>query len=81
MSRRARITLEPDVETTFSEDTAVPEPETGVTGDASAAGGAEDVAATAVVGRGGLDKSTIFKTVLAGLAVVAMVLIWKNRRP
>ena len=41
----------------------------------------EDVAATAVVGRGGLDKSTIFKTVLAGLAGVAMVLIWKNRRP
>ena len=33
------------------------------------------------VGRAGLDRATIIKTVLAGLALVAMVLIWKNRRP
>lgn len=81
MSRRARITLEPEpeAETTFAEDTAAPEPETGVTDDA-AVEGADDAAATAV-GRAGLDRATIIKTVLAGLAVVAMVLIWKNRRP
>jgi hypothetical protein len=80
MSRRARITLEPEVETPFAEDTAAPEPEPGVTDDASVAG-ADDVAATAAAGRAGLNKATIIKTVLAGLAVVAMVLIWKNRRP
>jgi hypothetical protein len=79
MSRRARITLEPEAETTFAEDTAAPEHETGATDDAAVAG-AGNVAATAV-GRAGLDRGTIIKTVLAGLAVVAMVLIWKNRRP
>jgi hypothetical protein len=80
MSRRARITLEPEVEPPFVEDTAAPEPEPGVTEDAPVAG-ADDVAATAAAGGTGLDKATIIKTVLAGLAVVAMVLIWKNRRP
>jgi hypothetical protein len=79
MSRRARITLEPEVENPFVEDTAAPEPEPGVTDNASVAG-ADDVAATAA-GRAGLDKATLIKTVLAGLAVVVMVLIWKNRRP
>ena len=81
MSRRARITLEPEpeAETTFVEDTASAEPESGTTDDASVAG-ADNVAATAA-GQAGLDRGTIIKAVLAGLAVVALVLIWKNRRP
>jgi hypothetical protein len=78
MSKRARITLEP--ETPFAEDAATPEPETVVTDDASIAD-AEDMPATAAAGPAWLDRGTIIKTVLAGLAVVAMVLIWKNRRP
>ena len=84
MSRRARITLNPeaelDVESERNQATKAvqtPEAEARVHKDSAAANNRDRPSAPA---KGTLSVSGIAKVVLAGLAVAALVLLWKNRR-
>ena len=84
MSRRARITLNPEAELDIepernqaTEAVQTPEAEARVHKDFAAANNRDRPSAPA---KGTLSVSGIAKVVLAGLAVAALVLLWKNRR-
>ncbi|MFM1892516.1 MAG: hypothetical protein RLZ44_1593 [Pseudomonadota bacterium] len=75
MSKRARITLESEPQTTIEQEAEqvaarqAPSPEPAGLGAAVAG----------LAGR--LNTATVLKAALVGVAVVAAVLLWKNRRP
>ena len=84
MSKRARITLNPEPELEVESKpnqaagaTSSPETEARVHKDSAAANNRDRPSAPA---KGTLSVSGIAKVVLAGLAVAALVLLWKNRR-
>lgn len=85
MSRRARITLNPeaelDVETERNQATEAvqtPEAEARVRNDFAASADNRD--RPSAPAKGTLSVGAILKVVFAGLAVAALVLLWKNRR-
>ena len=87
MSKRARITLdagvdpETDAEQVEYETEADPFPETDL--DSETDSPLADDTPPGIILPGGiaLNTGTLVKTAFAGLAVVALVLLWKNRRP
>ena len=81
MSKRARITLNPEVETeTIQATEAAPLPETEPHAHNGFATAADNPARARAPVQRGLSIGTIVKLVFAGLAVASLVLLWKNRR-
>lgn len=82
MSKRARITLNSEMETGTDQETYAeppPEAEPQVKNGFAVAG--DDLPGQSVPARKALNPVTIAKVIFAGLAVVSVVLLWKNRRP
>ena len=87
MSKRARITLdsvvdpETDAEQVEYETETDPFPETDQ--DSETESPLADDTPPGIILPGGiaLNTGTLVKTAFAGLAVVALVLLWKNRHP
>ena len=82
MSKRASITLNPEVETepNLATETA-PLPETEAHAYNGFAPAADKPARPPAAAQRALNIGTIVKLVFAGLAVASLVLLWKNRRP
>ncbi|MDJ0958954.1 MAG: hypothetical protein QNI91_18950 [Arenicellales bacterium] len=81
MSKRGRITLDPDVEIEAdqeSEAAVAPEPEVHAQSTVIHGNSTRSMVDAA---KKMLTTGTIVKTVLAGLAVVSLVILWKNKRP
>ena len=82
MSKRARITLDSDMEAGTDQETD-PESlsETELDTDDEYVVAVDDPSATSFPARMALNTGTVVKAVVAGLVVVSLVLLWKNRRP
>jgi len=83
MSRRARITLNPEaeVDTEPNQDrVATPLPETETNTRDNFAAAADKPARPSAPASRTLSVGTIIKIVFAGLAVASLVMLWKNRR-
>ena len=82
MSKRARITLNPDMDTAADPATgSVADQETGPDIRNDFTTGADNPSGSSgTLGRV-LNAGTLVKAVFAGLAVVSLVLLWKNKRP
>ncbi len=83
MSKRARITLNSEMETEASQEAnadPLAQDEAQTSNDFTAAAEAPPSAASLPAWKA-LPVGSIVKAAVAGLAVVAMVLIWKNKRP
>ena len=83
MSRRGRITLSPEPEVETEPDKAkqtepVPETRSQIRDDFAAA--AEHPSSPSAPAKRALSAGTIFKVVIAGLAVASLIVLWKNRR-
>lgn len=82
MSKRARITLESETETAAGQETgAEPFPENEPHTDDSHTAASDTPPRSPLPAGMALNRGTIVKAVFAGLAVVSLVLLWKNRRP
>lgn len=85
MSKRARITLKPEEDAEPKQDTettANPLPETEPFAQNECTAAADTTPQPSNTSRGEmLTIGAVVKTVFAGLAVAAIVLLWKNRRP
>lgn len=83
MSKRARITLNPEVDSNSDQDTeATPEPATEPDTQTSFTNAADSPPAPATNSKWlALNTGTIVKAVFVGLAAVSIVLLWKSRRP
>lgn len=69
-----------DVEPDMTTDTdPIPEPEPDIHSESLAA--ADSSPGISLPAGITLNRGTVIKAVVAGLAVVSMVLLWKNRRP
>jgi len=85
MSKRARITLnpEPELEVESKQNQAAgatPSPETEARARKDFKANVDNPARPSAPAKGTLSVSGIAKVVFAGLAVAALVLLWKNRR-
>ena len=82
MSKRARITLTPEAAgEPEPQEQAAPSPDT-LTNTRSHFNAADDKRPEQPAPAGiALNTGTIVKAVIGGLAVVSMILLWKNRRP
>jgi hypothetical protein len=82
MSKRARITLEPEEETKPEQaEEAAPLPETEPRAQNDHAAAEDYSSELSAPARKTPGVGTIFKVIFAGLAVASVVLLWKNRRP
>jgi hypothetical protein len=83
MSKRARITLNPEMETEPNQATqakSAPSPETESPAHNGFAAATNKPSRPSPPGKRALNVGTIVKVVFAGLAVASLVLLWKNRR-
>jgi hypothetical protein len=83
MSKRARITLNPEMETEPHQATqaeSAPSPGTESPGHNGFAAATDKRSRPPLPGKRALNVGTIVKVVFAGLAVTSLVLLWKNRR-
>ncbi|MEN8763374.1 MAG: hypothetical protein ABF290_13160 [Thiogranum sp.] len=83
MSKRARITLNPEMETepyqaTQAESVPLPDKEPPTHNGFTAA--ADKPSRPSLPAQRALNVGIIVKVVLAGLAVASLLLLWKNRR-
>lgn len=87
MSKRARITLdagadpETEAEQVEHETENDPFPETDLDYESESPVADDTPPGIFLPGGIALNTGTLVKTAFAGLAVVALVLLWKNRRP
>ncbi|MGB5177163.1 MAG: hypothetical protein WBP44_00390 [Gammaproteobacteria bacterium] len=83
MSKRARITLEPAVDSKPDQDTeATPQPKTEPDARDDFIPAADKSTGTSVASRWAavLNTGNLVKVVVVGLAAASIVLLWKNRR-